>query len=683
MYVGVHEILVGEKSGNTTEKTTPRKGVTEPLMIGYFVNADLIFDSINTIELKSANSMISLVESIYSSGYSYGFYNSGLGLIDEVPPKEGDIWYKVENIAYDTDYWYYDETPYTLKLQKPTSVGGPGIARKVKNAYLGIGNNRTYTLEETYASAEGTFNTQTESDIVTAGAWFDIYPINNDGSLKSYSTTINNRFLSKILETTSTSYSYCYVDFGDHISKYEKVTASALASVAARAPSPFNNFTYIQTKYILKPNYGATGTARKVKKGYVGVKTDFPIYEDLTSGAGIYIQDSNLSEYFTVTNGSYYFKWNSQSQQFIASNLGVNSSSSTTTLVAKKEIKDFSLRYGYTTEANYDKFTFKYNSTTVENAVSGTLSSKTWTQNLAVGDTLTFTYTKDSSSHATNETCYFENVTGVVQVTTQVQVGTKTKEVARLFYKSMALEDLTPSEIQEIVKSGQAANYWSVGDKIGIPINGTIGSLSINETYYAIILGFNHNSGVEGGNSIHFQLGKTAGGTDIAFADSSYDSSGSSAAFRMNTTNTNSGGWNGSYMRKTICPAFLAALPTKWQNVIVSCAKYSDNTGGGKNTASYVTATQDKIWLLSEFEVFGARNGANSAEQNYQKQYDYYKNGNSKVKYKHNNTGSACSWWLRSVSASGTGSFRLVYMGGYSSTYAAISYGFAPGFIIK
>ena len=33
---------------------------------------------------------------------------------------------------------------------------------------------------------------------------------------------------------------------------------------------------------------------------------------------------------------------------------------------------------------------------------------------------------------------------------------------------------------------------------------------------------------------------------------------------------------------------------------------------------------------------------ANSAERNYQKQYDYYKNGNSKVKYQHSSTGSAC-----------------------------------------
>lgn len=246
---------------------------------------------------------------------------------------------------------------------------------------------------------------------------------------------------------------------------------------------------------------------------------------------------------------------------------------------------------------------------------------------------------------------------------------------------SPSLENNSPATIKQAAQSGQAANLWSAGDKMPIAVNGTVGSLAINGTYYAFILGFNHNSAVEGGNSIHFQFGKNASGTDIAFADSSYNSTGSSAAFRMNTTNTNSGGWNNSYMRKTICPAFLAALPTEWQNVIVACTKYSDNTGGGNDTASYVTATTDKIWLLAEFEVFGARTGANSAEQSHQKQYDYYKNGNSKIKYKHNDTGTACVWWLRSVYASYATLFRIVSTDGHSNRSSAdFSYGFAPGF---
>ena len=273
---------------------------------------------------------------------------------------------------------------------------------------------------------------------------------------------------------------------------------------------------------------------------------------------------------------------------------------------------------------------------------------------------------------------------GTAKITVKVAAGTNhTAPSDKTINVTVSLPDTslannTPDIIAAAAKSGQAANYWSVGDKVGIAVNGSFGGLSYNNTVYAFILGFNHNSSVEGGNSIHFQFGKTAAGVDIAFVNS-YGSTGT--GFCMNTSNTNSGGWNNSYMRKTICPAFLAALPTAWRNIIAACTKYSDNTGGGSNTASYVTATSDKIWLLSEMEVQGARSYANSAEVNYQKQYDYYKNGNSKVKYQHTATTSACYWWLRSVIASSTINFCIVNTDGSAgSSYAYFSYGFAPGF---
>lgn len=273
---------------------------------------------------------------------------------------------------------------------------------------------------------------------------------------------------------------------------------------------------------------------------------------------------------------------------------------------------------------------------------------------------------------------------GTAKITVKVAAGTNhTAPSDKTINVTVSLPDTslannTPDIIAAAAKSGQAANYWSVGDKVGIAVNGSFGGLSYNNTVYAFILGFNHNSSVEGGNSIHFQFGKTAAGVDIAFVNS-YGST--STGFCMNTSNTNSGGWNNSYMRKTICPAFLAALPKAWQNIIAACTKYSDNTGGGSNTASYVTATSDKIWLLSEMEVQGTRSYANSAEANYQKQYDYYRNGNSKVKYQHTATTSACSWWLRSVRAGSTNSFCRVNTDGSAiSSNAYYSLGFAPGF---
>lgn len=245
------------------------------------------------------------------------------------------------------------------------------------------------------------------------------------------------------------------------------------------------------------------------------------------------------------------------------------------------------------------------------------------------------------------------------------------------------LENCSPKEVQAVARSGQAANYWAVGDNIGVALNGTVGALSLNATYYAFILGFNHNSNVEGSNSIHFQFGKTSAGVDICFCDNEYGRTSSQKDFIMTSSGTNSGGWNNSYMRNTICPEFLSAMPAAWQNVIAACTKYSDNTGDRSNTASDVTSTSDKIWLLSEFEVHGTKSFANNAEQNYQKQYDYYKNGNSKVKYNHSETTRARLWWLRSVHSTGNIFFCAVSTSGDVSYQGCnYSYGFAPGFMV-
>ena len=114
-----------------------------------------------------------------------------------------------------------------------------------------------------------------------------------------------------------------------------------------------------------------------------------------------------------------------------------------------------------------------------------------------------------------------------------------------------------------------------------------------------------------------------------------------------------------------------------------STTKYTDNTGGGSDNASYVTATTDYLFLLAEFEVFGTRYGANSAEQNYQKQYDYYKAGNSRVAYNHTAVTTAVWWWLRSPYYDYSYYFRIVYTDGHISDASAYSSaGVRPGFSV-
>lgn len=95
----------------------------------------------------------------------------------------------------------------------------------------------------------------------------------------------------------------------------------------------------------------------------------------------------------------------------------------------------------------------------------------------------------------------------------------------------------------------------------------------------------------------------------------------------------------------------------------------------------YVTATQDELYLLAEFEIFGVRSYANSAEQNYQKQYAYYIAGNSKVKHQHDSPSTAAFWWERSVRAANTISFCSVYTSGIANIDSAyLSFWLAPAF---
>ena len=249
--------------------------------------------------------------------------------------------------------------------------------------------------------------------------------------------------------------------------------------------------------------------------------------------------------------------------------------------------------------------------------------------------------------------------------------------------------------IKDISDAGQGANYWSVGDRKAVTLNGTVGHLTLsNYTTYAFIIGFNHNASLEGENRIHFQLAKTAlsGGTDVCFCDSYYTSPVSTTGyFSMNSSATNSGGWASSQMRTNICGTSLssysgtiiAVIPAALRAVLKSVTKYTDNTGNNSTSASAVTATKDYFFLLSEFEVFGSISRANSNEASKQAQYAYYSAGNSKVKYKHNGTSAAARWWLRSPLASSSDGFENVNTNGtVEDRTARASFGFPPGFCV-
>ena len=264
-----------------------------------------------------------------------------------------------------------------------------------------------------------------------------------------------------------------------------------------------------------------------------------------------------------------------------------------------------------------------------------------------------------------------------------------------LSFVSSTLNNNDWATIRAVSDKGEGANYWSVGDRKAVTLNGTVGHLTLsNYTTYAFIIGFNHNANVEGANCIHFQLAKTAlsGGTDVALCDSSYLSSVSTTGyFSMNSSDTNSGGWESSQMRTAICGTSLssyagtiiAVIPAELRNSLKSVTKYTDNIGNTNTSSNSITATTDYFFILSEFEFFGDIRYANSNEKNKQAQYAYYSAGNSKIKYKHDGTSTAANCLTRSPIAINSSGFVGVYDNGTVGSFqAAFAVGIAPGFCV-
>ena len=196
-------------------------------------------------------------------------------------------------------------------------------------------------------------------------------------------------------------------------------------------------------------------------------------------------------------------------------------------------------------------------------------------------------------------------------------------------------------------QSGSVPDSWVVGNSKTMTINGT--------SYQIDIIGKNHDTYTAGGTApLTFQMHDCYGETK-----------------NMNSSNTNEGGWTSCAMRHTHLPAILALMPSEVQAGIKEVNKL---TSAGSQSST-INTTADKLFLLSEIEIFGSTTNSKSGEGS---QYAYYSAGNSKVK---NLNGSANGWWERSPYGSGSTRFCSVSSSGDASDYTASnSRGVAFGF---
>ena len=203
------------------------------------------------------------------------------------------------------------------------------------------------------------------------------------------------------------------------------------------------------------------------------------------------------------------------------------------------------------------------------------------------------------------------------------------------------------SAIIAACQSGSVPDSWVVGNSKTMTINGT--------SYQIDIIGKNHDTYTAGGTApLTFQM-------HDCYADTK----------QMNSSNTNSGGWTSCAMRSTHLPAILALMPSEVQAGIKEVNKL---TSAGSQSST-INTTADKLFLLSEIEIFGSTTYSKSGEGS---QYAYYSAGNSKVK---NLSGSANHWWERSPHGSNSTAFCYVAgTGNANGDGASNSYGVAFGF---
>lgn len=180
------------------------------------------------------------------------------------------------------------------------------------------------------------------------------------------------------------------------------------------------------------------------------------------------------------------------------------------------------------------------------------------------------------------------------------------------------LENNDWETISEISRAGKAAEFWNIGDKKNITVNG--------KTYAMRIIGFDHDDVTDPAAYGRAKAGITFESVIIP-ALGQLDSSGSFTD-----------GWGSCEMRNTKLASLYNSMSSDLKNAIVPVNKsYALST-----YASSMRTVSDKLFLLSEWEYIGKKDSANRQEGN---QYAFYAAGNSPSK---TYNGSQKHYWTRS-----------------------------------
>lgn len=222
----------------------------------------------------------------------------------------------------------------------------------------------------------------------------------------------------------------------------------------------------------------------------------------------------------------------------------------------------------------------------------------------------------------------------------------------KLFSTLSPLSSLTWTQIIAIANSGEdPSTFFAVGDEHDL-------MLTTGEVVTVVVGDFNHNT-----------ITGTSNKAAIAFTFKNC----LNTTYPMNSSNTNSGGWNGSAMRNTHMPAILNTFPAEL--IADGAIKYVDVLASAGSQSTSLVISSDRLRLHSIAELGLSYSAAVSGEGT---KYAYYTSGN-RVKTV---GGAASAYWTRSPST-GRDPFCCVSASGSASgNNASYSDGVACGFDI-
>lgn len=223
---------------------------------------------------------------------------------------------------------------------------------------------------------------------------------------------------------------------------------------------------------------------------------------------------------------------------------------------------------------------------------------------------------------------------------------------------------------EEIVAMVQAADegkidlsdYWAVGDERTVHLSAMaatgVGESHVEQDVTFVLLN-------QGGKTL-------ASGTECSFIVGLKNCL--SEQGYMNSSNSNSGSWEGSARRAWCNSVFKNAIPS----TLLPIFKQHINKTASAYDSDELTESTDWFALAAAKEVLNAQSYGTVAEAAALTQFTYYATAANRIK-KLGNDGAADSWWERSPSdVNNAGFCRISESGGSSVALASKTYGISP-----